>query len=256
MPVTHWTFVMGWLAIIGLPPLAGFFSKDAILETAFDDERWVFYALGLLGAAITAFYMTRLMAMTFWGQSRVAKDIHPHESPPVMTVPLVVLALGSVVSGWLLGGFTHDKPIVKWLEPVLNASHEEADLAVSPLFLTVFTVIVIAGAAFAAFTRYANRDVPITAPETVLAPVTWARKKLYFDTVYESVFMRPGQWLARALVFVDGRGIDGVVNGSAALVGGSSGRLRRVQTGFVRSYALGMLGGAVILVGALLLVGP
>jgi NADH-quinone oxidoreductase subunit L len=254
MPVTHWTFVAGWLAIIGLPPFAGFFSKDAILESAFDEKLYVLYALGLLGAAITAFYMTRLMAMTFWGQSRIAKDVHPHESPTVMTAPLVILAVGSAFAGLLMGGFGDKRPIVSWLAPVVGEPHEASAAAISPWVLTLFTIAVIAGAAYAAYARYAGNDVPITAPETVLPPVIWARKKLYFDTVYESVFMRPGQWLARALVFFDGRGVDGVVNGTAALIGGSSGRLRRVQTGFVRSYALGMLGGAVLLVGTMLLV--
>jgi NADH-quinone oxidoreductase subunit L len=198
--------------------------------------------------------MTRLMAMTFWGQSRFDEGIHPHESPPVMTVPLVILAIGAALSGLVLGGFGDERPIVGFLEPVLGKPEEASAAAISPAVLTLFTVVVIAGAAFAAFTRYARRDVPLVAPDVVLPPVVWARKKLYFDTIYESVLMRPGQWLARALVYVDGRGIDGAVNGAAALVGGTSGRLRRIQTGFVRSYALGMLGGAVILVGGLLLV--
>jgi NADH-quinone oxidoreductase subunit L len=253
MPWTYWTFVIGWLAIIGIPPFAGFFSKDAILETAFDEKLWVLYALGLLGAVITAFYMTRLMSMTFWGPARYDADIHPHESPRVMTVPLAILAAGAALAGLFLG-VGEPRPIVSWLEPVLGTPEEASSSSISPWVLTVFTVAVIAAAAYAAFTRYARRDVPLTAPDVVLPPVVWARKKLYFDTVYESVLMRPGQWLARAMVYVDGRGIDGAVNGAAALVGGTSGRVRRVQTGFVRSYALGMLGGAVVLVGALLLV--
>ncbi|MEO6712016.1 MAG: NADH-quinone oxidoreductase subunit L [Mycobacteriales bacterium] len=254
MPWTYWTFLIGWLAIIGAPFTSGFFSKDAILELAYAEENYVIYALGLLGAVITAFYMTRLMAMTFWGPNRFDKGVHPHESPRVMTVPLALLAAGAALSGVLLGGFDADKrPIAAWLEPVFGpAEHHEP--AINPVLLTLFTVAVIAGGAYAAFTRYARHDVPITAPGVVLPPVTWARKKLYFDTVYESVVMRPGQWLARALVYVDGRGVDGAVNGAAALVGGTSGRVRRVQTGFVRSYALAMLGGAVLLVGALVLV--
>jgi NADH-quinone oxidoreductase subunit L len=254
LPWTYWTFFIGWLAIIGVPPFAGFFSKDAILESAFDEKLYVLYALGLLGAAVTAFYMTRLMAMTFWGQSRYDEGVHPHESPKVMTIPLVILAVGAALSGLALGGFGSVRPIVSWLEPVLGKPQEASATSISPWVLTVFTVVVIAGAAFAAFTRYARRDVPLVAPDVVLPPVIWARKKLYFDTVYESVIMRPGQWLARALVYVDGRGVDGAVNGAAALVGGTSGRARRLQTGFVRSYALGMLGGAVVLVGSLLLV--
>lgn len=256
LPWTYWTFLIGWIAIIGLPPAAGFFSKDAILEVAFEEKLYVLYALGLLGAAVTAFYMTRLMAMTFWGPHRFGKDVHPHESPRVMTVPLAILAVGAALSGLVLGGFdAKHRPIASWLEPVVvGAAEEHGEALVSPLVLTLITVAIVAASAYAAFTRYARNPVPVVAPDVVLPPVTWARKKLYFDTVYESVLMRPGQWLARALVYVDGRGIDGAVNGAAALVGGSSGRARRVQTGFVRSYALGMLGGAVVLIGALLLV--
>jgi NADH-quinone oxidoreductase subunit L len=254
MPITGWTFVVGWLAIIGLPPLAGFFSKDAILEAAYDEKKFVLYAVALIGAGLTSFYMSRLMFMTFFGPSRVAKDVHPHESSNVMTIPLLVLAVGSLAAGLLLGGFGDDRPIVRWLEPVLGKPEEAGARSISPLLLTVFALVVVAGGAGIAYLRYLARPVPETAPETVAPPVVWARKKLYFDSAYESLLMRPGQYLARALVFIDGRGIDGAVNTAAALVGGTSGRLRRVQTGFVRTYALGILAGAVVLVGALLLV--
>ena len=252
MPVTYMTFLFGWLAIIGAPPFAGFFSKDQILETAFADGNYLMWALGLLGAGITAFYMTRLMCMTFWGTSRVDKDVHPHESPSVMTTPLVVLAGLSLVGGALLN-VTPTGWLTGWLEPVFgHAEHHEA--SISPYVLSVITIAVVAIGAYTAKVMYLDRPVERTAPENVTPPVRWARKKLYFDSVYESVLMRPGQYLARALVFFDGRGIDGVVNGSAALMGGTSGRLRRLQTGYVRSYALGIAGGAALLAGALVLV--
>jgi len=254
MPVTAVTFVIGWLAIIGIPPFAGFFSKDQILEVAFEEERYGLWLLALLGAGITAFYMSRLVFMTFFGSSRVAKDVHPHESPSSMTTPLVVLATLSVASGAALN-LTKDGRIVSFLEPVFGAAEHGAASAPIPAWgLTLITLTVVAAGVALAWSRYLARPVAETAPVEVAAPVTWARKKLYFDSVYESVLMRPGQYLARALVYVDGRGIDGAVNGVAALIGGSSGRLRRVQTGFVRSYALGMLGGAALLLGALLLV--
>jgi NADH-quinone oxidoreductase subunit L len=253
MKWTWLTFTAGWLAIIGFPLTAGFFSKDQILETAFEQGNYLVWALALLGAALTAFYMSRLYFMTFWGHERYAEGVHPHESPQVMTVPLFVLAALSIVGGAMLN-ITREGALTTWLEPVFGAHPAEHGAALSPIVLTVITAAVILAGAYVAYTRYATRPVPLTAPDAVLPPVTWARKKLYFDTVYESVIMRPGQYLARALVFVDGRGVDGVVNGLAALVGGTSGRLRKIQTGFVRSYALGMLGGAVVLVGALLLV--
>ncbi len=254
MPVTAVTFLVGWLAIIGVPPFAGFFSKDQILEVAFEEGRYGLWLLALLGAGITAFYMSRLVFMTFFGASRVAPDVHPHESPPSMTAPLVVLAILSVISGAALN-LTKSGWIAGFLRPVFGESEPGGHASAIPSWgLTLITLVVVASGVALAWSRYLARPVASTPPVDVPAPVTWARKKLYFDTVYESVFMRPGQYLARALVFVDGRGIDGAVNGLAALIGGTSGRLRRVQTGYVRSYALGMLGGAAILLGALLLV--
>jgi NADH-quinone oxidoreductase subunit L len=249
MPRTYWTFVAGWLAIIGMVPFAGFWSKDQILESAFIKGDYLLWGLGLLGAGLTAFYMTRLMCMTFWGPSRIDKDVHPHESPSVMTAPLVVLAVLSVVGGFLLN-VTREGALTRWLEPVFGRT-ESPHSSVSPYVLTVITLVVVAAGAYTAKVLYLDRPVPRTAPENVAAPVRWARNKLYFDDVYESLFMRPGQYLARALVFFDGKGIDGIVNGAAALVGGTSGRLRRVQTGYVRSYALGIAGGAALLIAGL-----
>jgi NADH-quinone oxidoreductase subunit L len=252
MPTTYWTFLAGWLAIIGIPPLAGFWSKDQILESAFIKGDYLLWVLALAGAGLTAFYMTRLMCMTFWGPSRVEKDVHPHESPSVMTTPLIVLAVLSVIGGFALNT-TREGGLTRWLEPVFGRT-ESPHSSVSPYVLTLITIVVVAAGAYAAKVLYLDRPIERTAPEVVTPPVRWARNKLYFDSVYESVLMRPGQYLARALVFFDGRGIDGAVNGAAALVGGTSGRLRRVQTGYVRSYALGIACGAVLLAAGLVLV--
>jgi NADH-quinone oxidoreductase subunit L len=252
MPTTYWTFLFGWLAIIGMFPFAGFWSKDQVLESAFAKGDYLLWGLGLFGAGLTAFYMTRLMAMTFWGPSRVDKDVHPHESPAVMTVPLMVLAVLSLVGGVLLNTTTEGS-LTRWLEPVFgHVEHHE--LPVSPIVLSVITLAVVVAGAYLAKVMYLDRPVERTAPVATGGPVLWARKRLYFDTVYESVLMRPGQYLARALVYADARGIDGAVNGAAALVGGTSGRLRRVQTGYVRSYALGIAGGALLLVAGLVVV--
>jgi NADH-quinone oxidoreductase subunit L len=241
LPITFGTFAIGYLAIIGFPGLSGFWSKDKIIEAAFADNTIVGLA-AVLGAGITAFYMTRVMLMTWEGEKRWAEDADPHESPKIMTVPLMILAGLSAFGGLLLAGDW----IVDFLEPVVGPE-EPGDLPMPALMLTVLVfAIVVAGAAIA-WTMYGAREVPVTAPRgSVLTRA--ARADLYGDAFNEAVFMRPGQYLTRSLVYIDNRGIDGLVNGTAALIGGSSGRIRRLQTGFVRSYALAILGGAVVVV--------
>jgi NADH-quinone oxidoreductase subunit L len=246
MPITAVTFGLGYLAIIGVPPFAGFFSKDKIIEAAFG-QHWVYGAAALLGAGITAFYMSRVMLMTFFGTRRWADDAHPHESPPVMTVPMILLAVGSVGAGAFL---VLGNRLVHWLEPVVG--EEEHALPVPVWVITAATLAAVLSGVALAYAQYARREVPVVAPAGSFATVA-ARKDLYQDAVSEAVFMRPGQYATRSLVYVDNRGIDGAVNGLAAAFGGSSGRLRRLQTGFVRSYALSMLGGAAFVVATLLL---
>jgi NADH-quinone oxidoreductase subunit L len=254
LPITFVTFGLGYLAIIGFPGLAGYFTKDAIIEAAFDKGGWSGYLLGsvaVLGAGLTAFYMTRLMILTFFGRPRWEEGVHPHESPPVMTVPMIVLAVGSVFAGALL---VQIFPLSHALAPVFGRPSEAGTHVVAPLTLGVLIVVVMLLGIGAAILFVARREVPIVRPQRVSPITRAARNALYADQINESLFMRPGQWLTRALVFFDNRGVDGAVNGVAATLGGSSSRLGRTQTGFVRSYALGMLGGAVIIVGALLAV--
>ena len=253
MPITFVTFGLGYLAIIGCPPLSGFFSKDKIIEAAYDKgglSGWVLGTIALVGAGITAYYMTRVMILTFFGKKRWADDAHPHESPRVMTVPMIILAFGSVFAGGLLvavgGG------LQGFLAPVVGESVEQGVHTISPVVLTLITLLVVAGGVLAAARQYRG-EVARTAPAGSPVVVA-ARRDLYQDDVNEELFMRPGQYLTRSLVYVDNRVVDGAVNGVAATVGGSSGRLRRWQTGFVRSYALSMFGGAAVLVGAILLV--
>jgi len=253
LPITFATFGLGYLALIGFPLLTGYWTKDAIVEATFDRGDWLGYALGaaaILGAGLTAFYMTRLMLMTFFGRPRWEEGVHPHEAPPVMTVPMVVLAVGSVTAGFLL---VQAFPLDEWMAPVFGRP-EEASHVVAPLSIGIALFVVMALGIVAAVLFVGRREVPVTAPARVSPVVRAARNGLYADTVNESVFMRPGQWLTRALVFFDNRGVDGAVNGMAATLGGSSSRLGRTQTGFVRTYALGMLGGAVLVAGALLAV--
>ncbi|KAA0081904.1 NADH-quinone oxidoreductase subunit L [Mycolicibacterium sp. P9-64] len=257
LPITFATFGLGYLAIIGVPPFAGFYSKDAIIETAFGAggvKGWILGGTALVGAGITAFYMTRVMLMTFFGERRWADGEraagrHPHESPPVMTWPMIILAVGSVAGGGLLaiGG-----TLQHWLEPVVG-SHEAAH-AIPVWALTTITLAVIAAGIAIAYARYAARPVQSTATSWVSGPTVAARNDLYGDAINEALFMRPGHALSRSLVDVDRRGIDGSVEALVRLIGRSSTRIRQLQNGFARSYALSVFVGATLVVAALALV--
>ncbi|SDG03838.1 NADH-quinone oxidoreductase subunit L [Klenkia brasiliensis] len=254
MRTTFVTFGLGYLALIGFPFLSGYWTKDAIIEAAFDrggTSGWVLGGVAVLGAGLTAFYMTRLVLLTFFGEPRWEDGVHPHESPAVMTLPMVVLAVGSVGAGFLL---VEAFPLADWLAPVFGEPEEATAHAIPPLAVSVLVTVVVALGVLTAWLLVGRREVPTTAPARVSAPVRAARAGLYADAVNEAVFMRPGIRLVRALRVVDDKGVDGVVNGIGAGLGGSSARLGRAQTGFVRSYALGMLGGAVLVAGALLAV--
>jgi NADH-quinone oxidoreductase subunit L len=254
MPITFATFGLGYLALIGLIPFSGYWTKDAIIEAAFDRGGWSGYLLGgvgVLGAGLTAFYMTRLMILTFFGRPRWAEGAHPHESPPVMTVPMMVLAVGSVAAGFLL---VQVFPLSHALSAVFGQPEEAGAHVLAPITLGVLVIGAMVVGVLLAYLFVGRRPVPVVRPVQVSPVTRAARAGLYADAVNESLFMRPGQWLTRALVYVDNRGVDGAVNGLAATLGGSSARLGRTQTGFVRTYALGMLGGAVIVAGALLAV--
>ncbi|MGH3342939.1 MAG: NADH-quinone oxidoreductase subunit L [Carbonactinosporaceae bacterium] len=252
MPVTAVTFGLGYLAIIGVPPLAGFWSKDKIIEATFSmggTRGWVLGGCALLGAGITAFYMTRVMLMTFFGERRWDDGVHPHESPKVMTWPMILLAVGSVCSGLV---FFLGSSLQRWLEPVVGSGHHE--LAVPVWVITAATLATVLAGVGLAYLRYAAREVPAVAPSAVSPLTVAARRDLLQDAVNESLVMRPGQYLTRSLVYFDTKGVDGLVNGVAAAIGGLSGRARRLQTGFARSYALSMLGGAILVVAGMLLV--
>jgi NADH-quinone oxidoreductase subunit L len=254
MPWTFITFACGYLAIIGMVPFSAFWTKDKIIEAALDQSTIGGYTLGavaLAGAGLTAYYMTRLMVMTFFGQKRWPRDVHPHDPGPVMMVPMVILAIGSAVAGGLMvvGG-----SLQNFLTPAVGTPEESGFHTVSPWILTVLALAVMAGGAVASWWWFGRKPVPAE-PPTHVTPVTKAaRASLYGDALNESLFMRPGAYFTRALVFFDNRGVDGLVNGLAAGIGGTSARLRRAQTGFVRSYALSMLAGALAIAAALVLV--
>lgn len=254
LPVTFVTFGLGYLAIIGVPPFAGFFSKDAIIEAALGAGGAQGYVLGgaaLLGAGITAFYMTRVMLMTFFGQKRWAPSSHPHEAPALMLWPMIILAFGSVFAGGL---FAMGDSLQHWLEPVVGV-HEEATHALPEWAVSVVAVAVVVVGALVAYRMYGGKaEIPRVAPAQVSVLTTAARADAYGDAFNEEVFMRPGAHLTDRLVAVDNAGVDGSVNGLAALVGQTSNRLRGLQTGFARNYALSMLAGAALVAGALLAV--
>ncbi|MCF6389028.1 NADH-quinone oxidoreductase subunit L [Mycobacterium sp. MBM] len=251
MPITFVTFGLGYLAIIGVPPFSGFFSKDPIIETAFAAGGAKGLLLGgatLLGAGITAFYMTRVMLMTFFGERRWKPDTQPHESPTVMTAPMVVLALGSVGAGALLavGG-----TLVHWLEPVVGA--HEAHHVLPVWVMTAITLSVIGIGVGIAYRMYATRAVPEVAPAGSALTLA-ARRDLYGDAFNERVLMRPGAQFTAGLVELDDDAVEGVTRGLAAGIAGASQRMRQWQNGFARSYALSMLGGTVLVIGAILVV--
>ncbi|MEU5895987.1 MULTISPECIES: NADH-quinone oxidoreductase subunit L [Streptomyces] len=272
MPVTFATFGLGYLAIIGFPGLSGFFSKDKIIEAAFakgGTEGWILGSVALLGAAITAYYMTRVMIMTFFGEERwrnrptaspAQPDVepaaetrgahdepHPHESPKSMTIPMIVLAFGSVFAG---GFFSIGDRFTHWLEPVTQ--HDHGDSPLSAATVTGATMVVLVIGVALAYVQYGRRPVPVTAPRgSVLTRA--ARRDLLQDDFNHVVLVRGGEHLTRSLVYVDHTLVDGVVNGTAASVGGLSGRLRKLQNGYARSYAVSMFGGAAVLIAATLL---
>ncbi len=250
MPITFVTFGLGYLAIIGVPPFAGFYSKDMIIETALNAGGAKGIILGsvtLLGAAITAFYMTRVMILTFTSPKRWDDNQHPHESPALMWVPMVILSIGSVISGYLL---YRGKAFKHWLEPLFEEHGEHTELlppiVVSGLALTM----VVIGVAIAVI-KYQLSEIDNVAPEKVSIFTRIARRDLLQDDVNEALFMRPGQALTSALVKIDDSVVDGAVRGVGKMALGSGSALRETQTGFVRSYAVLILIGAAALIAAI-----
>lgn len=248
MPVTFVTFAIGYLAIIGVPPFAGFWSKDKIIETAFADN-FVVGMCALIGAGITAFYMTRLMLMTFITEKRWEADVHPHESPRVMTIPLIALAGLSALGGFLL----LNDWIVDWLSPVVG-EHEEHHLAVPAIVMSLIVLAVVAVGVAIAWLLVGRRPVPREAPTDVSVFTRAARADLYGDAVNDEVVIKPGSAGIRGLAVLDRTVVDGAAEGTAAAFGGMSSRFRLAQNGYVRSYALSVLLGAALILLALLAV--
>jgi len=247
MPITALTFGLGYLAIIGVPPFAGFYSKDKIIETAFNAGGIKGIALGvatLLGAMITAFYMTRVVILTFFGNERWGHKDEPHESPALMLIPIGLLSVGSIASGFVL---SKGDGLVHWLEPVVNPLKEHhAEELLPHLVVSAMALLAVLIGVSIAVVKYRGDQLAI-APAQVSLLTKAARRDLFQDDLNEVVFMRPGQSLVRNLLNLDYLIIDGLVRavGSVSISAGS--KLRTLQNGYVRSYALMTVIGALAL---------
>jgi NADH-quinone oxidoreductase subunit L len=262
IPITHWTMLVGTLAIAGIPPLAGFFSKDEILGESFLFGYFWVFAIGLFVAGLTAFYMWRLMGKTFYGESHVDPAVEPriHESPSSMTIPLILLAIPSALAGIVLGLPFGDSPIKHWLEPVFHPAEETLGLTlpefqlfgIGGALILVSTVVAAAGLAvgiwlFGAFRRRGNG--PEVQRLTARVPTLYRASfnKWYFDDLNDLLFVRVGGVVANAFAWFDVHVIDGAVNGVARVVQGAGREIRQVQTGRVQNYALGIAAGLIVI---------
>ncbi|HEU4810868.1 MAG TPA: NADH-quinone oxidoreductase subunit L, partial [Nocardioides sp.] len=225
MPVTFLTFAMGYLAIIGFPGFSGFWSKDKIIEVALADS-WLVGLCALLGAGVTGFYMTRLMLMTFFTDKRWDKKAHPHESPKVMTVPLIVLAALSALGGLMLAGGW----ITDFLAPVVGVAPEH-EPPLPPIVITLLAVLVVALGVATAWFVVGRRPVPRTAPQKVSFVTRAARADLYGDAINDGLVVNPGRRVVSGLLGIDRYGVDGALTGGPVAVGALAGQLRRVQNG-------------------------
>lgn len=258
MPITYWTFVAGWLAIIGFPLFSGFFSKDEILWMSFHSPRGsvALWAVGAIAALCTAFYMTRLMALTFWGQSRVPKDVHPHESPISMTIPLMVLAFLSVFAGWF--GVPHGLSSIlpghipnileHWLEPVIRPvpGLAHADFAVEMSLMAITTTLGLLSAAAAYFMYVKSPGITDKLAKGIGPLHQFVYNKYFVDEAYEKGIIRPLIMLSRQLwAKADVGLIDKMTHIVTALVRDAGDGARSFNNGQLHSYALCILVGVV-----------
>jgi NADH-quinone oxidoreductase subunit L len=252
MPVTAFTFIIGWLAIAGVPPFAGFWSKDEILLYVYADNRFL-YAVGMLTALLTAYYMTRQVFMVFFGQARwhdasadhgAHGDFKPHESPRVMLIPLVVLAVLSVVGGGMQLPFSKNLHFLEhWLEPVIEESERKISSTWAYenkyVLLGVAVIVALAGIALS-LAVYAKRRLPAVEPRVL-------ENAWYYDATVARLVGGPGKSAFDGITRFDARVVDGAVNGAGAVARHLGGLVRRSQTGFVRAYAALIAVGAVAL---------
>ena len=272
IPITYATMLVGSIAIAGIPPLAGFFSKDEILGEAFKFGFWWVWGIGLFVALLTAFYMFRLMGLTFWGDFRGPKELwnRIHESPPVMTVPLILLAIPSVLLGLLLGLPLGDSVLKNWLEPVfieaeelLALPHGEYQLFGIDGVLILASVTVATVGLLLAWRFFGVEIGPVRMPFRPDAVRAMAARlpflyraslnKWWFDDLNHLLFIVIGGRVAAFLWWFDRVVVDGTVNAVGGLTVGAGRGLRIIQTGRVQNYALGIAFGLIVMAGSYLL---
>src|SRR4051794_16771798 len=262
IPITHWTMLIGSIAIAGIPPLAGFWSKDEILGGAFKNGFLVVWIIGVIVAVMTGFYMFRLMGKTFYGESHVDPQVEPriHESPWQMTLPLIMLAIPSLFLGIAVGFPPDGGQIHQWLEPVFAGANQVLGIQEGEFtFAGIDGVLILIGAAagalgvvlgtwlFGLFRGQEKRD-RVERITNRLRPLYRASyAKWWFDDLNDLIFVRFGGWVARALWWFDVRVIDGTVNGIGSLTQETGRGIRHIQTGRVQNYALGIATGLLII---------
>ena len=243
LPITHATFLVGALAIAGAPFLSGFWSKDEILHSAWGNYKAI-YIIGLITAFLTAFYMFRLIFVTFYGKSRVESEVesHLHESPAVMWLPLVILAVPSALIGLLLGVGGHDSWFHHFTEDVFPKAEKAPGNVI--LFMVISSIVGLAGIAYA-WTRYKNRT-PSAEPTNALQRLV--ANKFYIDEIYNTFIVQPIKNISHFLLWkvFDTLIVDGIVNAVAAIIRVIGGTLRRLQTGLVQAYIVSMVIGIVL----------
>jgi NADH-quinone oxidoreductase subunit L len=257
LPVTYKTFWIGAIAIAGIPPFAGFFSKDEILWKAFQSEQgsWILWCLGALGAFMTAFYMFRLVILTFEGERRFDHHhVHPHEAPKTMTIPLIVLAVLSVIGGFV--GIPHINIIENWIDPVFTPAHNKLLAGdhgggVMEFVLMLVSVIIAVGGIYLARWMYVQRkDISVSLVKKYPRLYNTLSNKYYVDEAFDATVVNP---LVRGSEVYLWKGIDvvlidGIVNGSAKLMASTAQVLRKIQTGIAQSYAVVFIFGILFVV--------
>jgi NADH-quinone oxidoreductase subunit L len=271
IPITHWTFLIGALSLAGIPLLAGFYSKDMLLAETFLLGWWPVFAVGIVVAGMTGFYMFRLMGKTFYGESHVdpAVEPHVHESPRSMTVPLILLAIPTLFLGLIIGMPPGDSLIKHWLEPIFHPAEEILRITFPEyeLFGVDGALIIVSVAAAALgialgmrlFGFFRSRARPEAVERTTQRNrltrtlYTASFNKWWWDDLYSLLFYRFGGLVANAVMWFDVRIIDGIVNGTGSVTQAAGEQVRHIQTGRVQNYALGIAIGLVVMIAVFIL---